>query len=91
MSMPEQPPGWLWDAIDGLHAYDVGAVDSGIHDEALRQRVIEYVASLSTDDQRLTLSSVLRDLTLSKVALDQGYGWEDAGELARWFANGFKA
>ena len=33
----------LFRALDGLYAYDEGLVDSGIHDEALRQRVREYL------------------------------------------------
>lgn len=37
----------LIDALDGLMAYDVGATDSGIHDEALRQRCKDEIATRS--------------------------------------------
>ena len=33
----------LFDAIDGLMAYDVGATDSGIKDDALKEEVKTYL------------------------------------------------
>ncbi len=39
----------LWDALDGLMAYDLGATDSGIHDEDLRARVKAELLRLDTE------------------------------------------
>lgn len=79
----------LLDAIDGLHAWDGGAVDSGIRDEALRQRVIDHVRALSADERRWLLSRAMRDLCLTDDRIDQGYGWEDALDLAHWMRDNF--
>lgn len=35
----------LKDALDGLHAYDGGATDSGIHDDELRARCRAEIAA----------------------------------------------
>jgi hypothetical protein len=35
----------LKDALDGLHAYDGGAIDSGIHDDDLRARCRAEIAA----------------------------------------------
>lgn len=74
----------LKDALDGLHAYDNGATDSGIHDEMLRQRVKEYLRSLPEDRRRKLLGRIGRDLYLSDGALEAGYGMESILEFARW-------
>lgn len=81
--------GSLRKAIDGLYAYDRGAVDSGIRDERLRGEVQEHVASLPPDERRRVLSRSLRDLHLTDEAIEQGYGWEDARSLADWFDDQF--
>ena len=39
----------LWDALLGLMAYDLGATDSGIHDENLRARVKAELVRLDTE------------------------------------------
>lgn len=66
-------------ALDGLMAYDVGAVDSGIHDELLRKRVQEW---LHADDARTTetLREWLRSL------LEPPYGPEDVAEAIGWLS-----
>jgi len=79
----------VYKSISGLSAYDNGCIDSGIRDETLRARLKVYVHSLSTDERRLMLSRVLRELFLSDEALSQGYGWEDAQSLCRWFEDQF--
>lgn len=71
-------------ALDGLHAYDTGCVDSGIHDEALRRRVLDTLAGLPGRDRRAMLARILRDLYLTDAAIAQGYGCEDAGDFVRW-------
>lgn len=71
----------LREALDGLFAYDTGAVDSGIHDEALRQKCIAAIKALPLAPgelvPRLWLSRLVRDRYLSEEALAQGYGIED--------------
>lgn len=71
-------------AVDALSAYDLGAVQSGVRDEALRARVITHVRALSAEDRRALMARVLRDLCLTDVAIAQGYGAEDAASLIRW-------
>lgn len=73
--------------IDGLIAYDDGATDSGLHDESAKQEIRDYLAGLSNKDHRVILSRVIRDLYLSDVAIEEGYGWEDAKSLGRWLEN----
>lgn len=77
----------LRDALEGLFAYDTGAVDSGIHDEGLRARCQEAISEMRLGAEaapRLWLSRLVRDLWLSEEALQQGYGVEDAVEFLRW-------
>lgn len=76
----------LSDAIDGLFAYDTGATDSGIHDEALRERVVAYLRSLGERAAMAKLATIGRELYLTDAKIAQGYGLEDAAELWRWFA-----
>lgn len=42
--MSDKATDWLRDALDGLFAYDNGATDSGIHDDALRAKCRAAVA-----------------------------------------------
>ncbi len=77
----------LLDALDGLFAYDTGAVDSGIHDESLRARCIAELrrrVETPPDHGRLWLSRLIRDMWLSEDALAQGSGIEDVVEFIRW-------
>lgn len=79
----------LRDAIDGLSAYDGGAVSSGIHDEQLRTEVQRTVADMDPTERRKTLSRIMRDLFLTDEAIELGYGWEDARRLGDWFDDQF--
>jgi hypothetical protein len=74
------------DALDGLFAYDVGSVDSGIHDEALRARCIAEIDRHFEDETAgmAWLSRLIRDMWLSEEALTAGYTIEDALEFVRW-------
>lgn len=74
----------LFDALDGLYAYDQGATDSGIHDERLRQRVSEYLDGLETRSLNETLRRYLLTMYLSDEAFDQGYGVEDVRNVLDW-------
>jgi hypothetical protein len=74
----------LFDALDGLMAYDVGATDSGIHDDALRGRVTTHLRSLSPDSCRQMADRFARLHYLSDGARGRGYGPEDDIEFRRW-------
>lgn len=74
-------------ALDGLFAYDSGCVDSGIHDEDLRERCLAELRRQTGRHEvmpRLLLSRMMRDMWLSEEALAQGYGIEDAMSFAEW-------
>jgi len=64
----------LFDALDGLFAYDTGCVDSGIKDERLRQRV---KAELKKNDPRIALF-------LKAYYLPPDYGEEDVAAFKEW-------
>ncbi len=68
-------------AMIGIYAYDTGSVDSGIHDELLRARVI---AELRRDGGEVRLSRLVRDHFLSEEALAKHYGIEDVSHFIRW-------
>jgi hypothetical protein len=62
----------LFDAIDGLMAYDLHAIDSGIYDEALRERVRTELHGISQRDAEtavihgsLTGSSIHGEITVA--------------------------
>lgn len=75
----------LRDALDGLAAYDAGATDSGIRDEALRARCIaELKERAAAESWRPFISRLVRDMWLSDEAIGQGYGLEDALEFTEW-------
>lgn len=74
----------LRDALDGLHAYDSGSTDSGIHDENLRRRVIDQLHAIGDNEFRLVFSRLIRDMWISEEALAQGYGYEDLLEFCQW-------
>lgn len=77
----------LRDALDGLFAYDCGAVDSGIRDEALRARctrALEERRARGSGEWRSWLARLVREMWLSEEAISQGYGTEDALEFAEW-------
>lgn len=80
----------LRDALDGMFAYDSGCVDSGLHDERLRQRMSNYIDSLSEVTRRQILSNLMVDMWLSDEAVQQGYGWEDAYHFGEWLDGGLR-
>lgn len=63
----------LWDALDGLMAYDVGATDSGIHDEALRARAGAAYVAMDDTARRRFLSDHM-----------EGWASEDIAEMMGW-------
>lgn len=74
----------LKDALDGLFAYDGGAVSSGIRDETLRMRCRDYLRSLGDSDRRVLLARIGRELYLTDAKLAQRYGLEDIAQFSQW-------
>lgn len=77
----------LRDALDGLHAYDEGAADSGIRDEGLRARCIAALAERRARGQdfwRPWLARLARDMYLSDEKISQGSGLADLTGFAEW-------
>ena len=72
------------DAVDGIFAYDTGATDSGIQDEALRAQVAKVLAG---PDAMAWLSRYAREAFLSDAALAQGYSIEDVSALIQWLSD----
>ena len=72
-------------ALDGLYAYDNGAVSSGIRDEDLRARVIRELGERrALGNWRAQLARLVREMWLSEEAIEQGYGTEDAVRFTEW-------
>ena len=71
----------LFDALDGLFAYDSGFTDSGIHDETLRKRV-----SQELNESKTAYADLWRFLT-ERYTPDKGYTIEDAKEFISWLEN----
>jgi len=71
----------LFDALDGLFAYDGGATDSGIKDELLRERVKKEL------QERETISKDLLRFCYGHYTPDKGYGLEDIVEFIKWLEN----
>jgi len=69
----------LFNALDGLFAYDVGCTDSGIHDEALRAKVIATLHAGEDGANRL-----LWEFLVTRYRPEDGYTIEDAKEFIRW-------
>lgn len=76
----------LRDALDGLFAYDDGCIGSGIHDEALRQRVIAELCKDLKDGQLYgdRVTRLAREMWLSDEAIAAGYGLEDLRAFVDW-------
>lgn len=77
----------LYDALDGLFAYDTGCVDSGIKDESLREQVKIYLDGLGGEQLRLVLSRFIRESYLTEEALSEQYGIEDVSSFIKWLGD----
>lgn len=67
----------LFEALDGLFAYDTGCVDSGIRDERLRAAVrSELTANDAAGIRRLT--------EFAKRYMEPPYTLEDVASFIRW-------
>lgn len=74
----------LLDALDGLYAYDGGAVDSGIKDERLRTRVKAHLLAIPYRERDILLGRIARELYLTDDALEQGSCLEGVEGFIRW-------
>ncbi len=74
----------LWEALEGLFAYDTGSVDSGIHDEVLRSKAQDAMRAKSADEKRFFIGRKVRDVMLSEESLSESYGTEDVAMFWQW-------
>lgn len=76
----------FWDALDGLYAYDMGSIDSGIHDEVLRERVKTELWNGLGPHSLFTgrITRLVRDRMLTDAELAAGRSLEDVVEFTRW-------
>ncbi len=74
----------IMDALSGLHAYDVGCTDSGIHHPELRERVKAQLLAMPPTERRVILAGIGRDLYLTDAMIEKGYGLEDIRGFASW-------
>ena len=68
----------LFDALDGLRAYDGGCTDSGIHDELLRSKVKKQLQESPTIDKDLLI------FVHTYFDPEKGYTFEDVIEFTYW-------
>lgn len=88
MTQPTDALDAAWDQLEGIFAYDMGAIDSGTRDERLRNQLVAELDAHTEDEIRLSLSRWLRDGLLSEAAISAGYGWEDVLAFAKWIDSG---
>ncbi|MEK5115407.1 hypothetical protein [Bacillus sp. FSL R5-0677] len=74
----------LFEALDGLFAFDNGCIDSGIRDEQLRFQVCNHLEALDENEFRVTLSTFVRQYFVSEERIEKGYGIEDVAKFIRW-------
>lgn len=76
----------LLDALDGLCANDIGALDSGIHDENLRARCVAELKQRTTppDGGRVFFAVLVRDMFLTDAAIAEGRGVADVMKFVDW-------
>lgn len=80
----------LMDALLGLYAYDTGCVDSGIHDERLKQKCREEMDKDLRPSQLFSdrMARLVRDNMLDEDSIKQGYGLEDVLKFLQWIDGG---
>ena len=76
----------LVDALDALMAYDLGATDSGIHDEGLRERCIDQLQAWKGVPAEDGTHRTKTDVVLARLAVMRLTGGTlgDVRELASW-------
>jgi hypothetical protein len=90
MNFDEMPESEIFDLISGFLAYDMGATDSGIRDDAKKAALIKWL-KLQLDKpenaHRITpkiLDRFVAEYYFAPAALEQGYGLEDCRSFMRW-------
>jgi hypothetical protein len=73
----------LFEAIDALMAYDVGARDAGVDDEGMRRVLDVYLKRLAPDEFR-RICALFARAYLTDEAIAEGYGIEDVVQIAEW-------
>jgi len=76
----------LYDAMEGLFAYDTGSIDSGIHNNELKRLVLERLHAMDDRTTRYTLGRFMRDRYLTEESMDRGYGPEDICAFITWLS-----
>ena len=76
----------LYEAIDALMAYDLGATDSGVKNDKLKEEVKKFLATLNSEDFRFVLSNYAREYLTDEI-LAIGYGLKDVLEFVKWLNN----
>lgn len=74
----------LLDNLIGLHTYDVGATDAGIHDELLRQRCMEEIDKRRDNG---VFDQMMKEYFHYLTRPESEYGPEDCIEFADWLEN----
>jgi hypothetical protein len=90
----------LFDALDGLYAYDRGSTDSGIKDEVLREACkvkLEEIREDGISESQLysarfsgMIGRFIQARCLSPEAIKQGYGYEDMRNFLEWLHRDMK-
>ncbi len=77
-------PGWtLFNAIDALMAFDIGATDSGVSDLDLKAAVVKHLNGLDDDERRKILDRFAARY-FTDEAIEGGYGIGAVKELIDW-------
>ena len=74
----------LFDYLDGFFAWDTGCVGSGIQDASARERVKQYLNSLSPDHEL----ELLKEFVSTTYSDRNGYAEEDRTDFNEWYARG---
>lgn len=76
----------LFRSVEGLYAYETGCTDSGIKDEALRNRVFNEIEGMGEDEFRFIFTEFIRIYFVSEEAVKKGYGIEDVAYFIKWLS-----
>lgn len=77
---------YYFNKMMGLFAYDKGGIDSGIHDEVLKDECREWLHSLPYPQLRVFLALTIRRW-ITDEAIVQGYGAEDVRAWFDWLGD----
>lgn len=72
-------------AVEAMFAYDMGATDSGIHDEQLLASCVAYWRAIPESEKCQHEAVLVRELWLTDEKIAHGYGCEEVVEFLGWF------